>query len=286
MHELGTWILVNTRCQYTRLCENRLLFVDLWSFHHLWSGAVLYALLHRLRPRARWTALLTLLLAYEILELLFIFLAFHAFRPETLKDQLTDIAVGMLGALICEGLARGCRRLERRRVGQGRRALRHITAALAAATVAFLWVVGYQYRYNVEVLNSHGLNWWAFSCWSIGLVVNLEIYGALRRAGRQPAASLLCTWGIHLAGLLVVEYAGYHLLGIREVGHTERRALLADVVHGTRGLFAFYLTAPVTGVACHRLLDRTFRAALGSVPADAQPVEETASLPVTAAGLG
>lgn len=92
------WINEVTAPLYTVIYGNAIFFIDYWSFVHFTSGAVVFSALTALRFKRRWLILFLLLLLYELIEITTIFVALDLFRPETLKDQVTDILVGGLGA--------------------------------------------------------------------------------------------------------------------------------------------------------------------------------------------
>ncbi|HRG97135.1 MAG TPA: hypothetical protein PLR99_12860 [Polyangiaceae bacterium] len=256
MNDAGNELLSRTSWLYTKLLEGPFFFFDLWSLAHLYSGFFVMLVVLALRARRPWAWLVAALVAYELLELAFIYVAFHAFRPETLKDQVTDVVVGALGGLVAARLARRSAALTR---PARARVARHGAAFLAAVAIAFEWVGHYGYRYSRPFFNSPGLSWWAFLLWTLGLVAVAEGYAFFEARLGSRLKALAVTAAGYGAALGVVEYLGYAVLEIREVGHPGRAALALDLVHGTRALHAFYLGAPWLGVLAfvglRRLLD-------------------------------
>jgi hypothetical protein len=243
MHTFGVRLIDHTGWLYTKLFENFVFFVDLWSFVHAWAGMVLWLLLAQVSPRRRWCTIVAALVSWELLELTFLYFAIGIFKAETLKDQLTDIVIGLLGAALGRGLTRS-RALNTVPATSHQGLARHPAVVFAGTTIAFLWVGNYKYHYNAEPLNSAGLNWWAFVLWSLGLATCVEIFLAFRARGRSWSLSLAATWAVYLPALLALEYFGYNVLGIREVGHADAAPLVADLVHGSPALWTFYLLAP------------------------------------------
>jgi hypothetical protein len=272
MNDAGNELLSRTSWLYTKLLEGPFFFFDLWSLAHLYSGCFVMLVLLALRARRPWAWLVAALVAYELLELAFIYVAFHAFRPETLKDQVTDVLVGALGALVATGCARRCATLPR---AARARVSTHGAAFLMAVAIAFEWVGHYGYHYSRPVFNSPGLSWWAFLLWTLGLAAVAEGYAFFEaRLGSRLGALAVTALGYGVA-LGVVEYLGYAVLGIREVGHPGRSALALDLVHGTRTLHAFYLGAPWLGVLAfvglRALLDRAATGATLTASRSAAP---------------
>jgi hypothetical protein len=240
MKELGLSVVAHTGWLYTRVHENPLFFFDLWSLVHFWSGFVLMSALTRLAPRRAWLLLGVVLTGWELLELLFIYAALGIFLPETLKDQCTDVLVGLLGGGLCLQVLRW-------QAGSVRR--QHVVAALLVAlTLPFLWVGSYGYRYNLAVLNSAGLNWWAFLLWfaaSLGLSWHYAVH--YRRSGSRLRA-VGRTALLYAPLLVAVEYFGYVILGIRETG-TTGEPLAFGLIHGSPLLWTAYLAAPLCNTA-------------------------------------
>lgn len=257
MKELGLSIVAHTGWLYTRVHENPLFFFDLWSLVHFWSGFVLMSALTRLVPRRAWLWLGAVLTGWELLELLFLYVALGIFLPETLKDQFTDIVVGLLGGGLCLAALRW-------QAGNVRR--QHVVAALLVAlTLPFLWVGSYGYRYNHAMLNSAGLNWWAFLLWfaaSLGLSGH---YAASHRRSGSRRAALVRTALLYVPLLVTVEYVGYVILGIQETGNTGE-SLVFGLIHGSPVLWAAYLAAPLCNTAAYLAAKRHLQRAVAVRP--------------------
>ena len=100
MENFVIWIKHHSGWLYEKIYENQFFFIDYWSFAHLWSGFVLFTMLLSLRKRNPFLWLLIYLSFYEIFEIAMLYLSLHVFQPETIKDQFTDIFVGMIGGIL------------------------------------------------------------------------------------------------------------------------------------------------------------------------------------------
>lgn len=89
-----------TSLLYTKLFQGNFFFFDLWSLNHLWSGLLVFLVLHYYKCRFPFIKLLILLILYEVFEILLIYFTVHVFKPETIKDQFTDIFVGFMGGVL------------------------------------------------------------------------------------------------------------------------------------------------------------------------------------------
>jgi uncharacterized membrane protein YeaQ/YmgE (transglycosylase-associated protein family) len=235
MSEIITYIHQHTGWLYVRIVDSGFLFFDFWSLVHFWTGLVLFLSLRRLSVRNAWGWLAAAIVGWELFELLALYIALDVFRPETLKDQLTDIVVGILGAKVAAWLEARPRTL-RPNFRQGQKQV-GVPELLAAVTLAFLWVGNYGYAYNWERLNSAGLNYWAFSLWTGTLLAELVVLYRLEvlEVLEGPMPPLLVLWIMHIAGMFVGEYVGYRSFGIHEIGHVNTTSLCCGLVHGTRG---------------------------------------------------
>lgn len=94
------WINHVSAPLYTVIYSNAYFFFDYWSIIHFVSGCLLYFILNAMGVRRIWLLLFSLLFFYELVEISMIFFALDVFKPETIKDQFTDIALGGLGAAV------------------------------------------------------------------------------------------------------------------------------------------------------------------------------------------
>ena len=259
MEALGNYILSSTEWLYVKVCETPLFFIDYWSFVHFWSGLVIFSLLLGRIKQRRYLVCATILLLYECIEIAFIYGAFHVFRPETLKDQGTDIAVGLAGAWCARWWATS----RSQGILAGSRS--DITAGFVSVTIAFVWVGFYGYRYNTEMLNSAGINWWAFTLWSAAHFAVIRTFLKVNTGPTGGVSATLRVWSSYLTGLFLIEFAGFHLLHIREIGRPVRAALFGDILHGTPVTFLYYTSAPLITILIFNRFERLFDNAAKSV---------------------
>lgn len=229
-----------TQWLYTVLWDNPFFFIDYWSFVHFWSGFCLLLVFSAMRLKHPWVYLLGILIAYEVLEVLFIWFALHVFRPETMRDQGTDIIIGTAGALFCH-YSQALKRFTQPENNKGEFL---IQASFISFTIAFLWVGFYQYHYNHSFLNAKGLNLLAYGLWSFGGVGYLLIHKSLSNRIFYRVKRYAYSYLIYLVGLFIVELIGYRLLIIKEMSFPDR-ALIMNLIHGNTVLHIYYLVFPV-----------------------------------------
>ncbi len=233
------WLFAHTGWLYVKIYENDFFFIDYWTFPHLWSGLIVFVLLAALGWRRQFFWLIFFITMYEVVEILLEIFALHIFKPEILKDKLTDVMTGLLGGVIAWAILRWTARVER-----SSWLTCNTPILFSSGTLSFLWVGSYQYRYNIEWMNFAGLNLWAFLLWMAGGFIFLKIYISLKSRSRQKYIAVFLSWIIYFILLLVIEFAGYHLLQIRETSIHHKRPLLLGLIHGSPGLHLYYLLFP------------------------------------------
>jgi hypothetical protein len=243
-------VYIQTDWLYTKIFQNNLLFIDLWSFVHLWSGFGLIILAGVFQIKRPMTLTVLILISYELLEILFLLFAFSIFRSETIKDQFTDIFLGIAGAISSKYMLKivACNK------NKGEKPIGIGIAFYAAVSIAFFWVGFYHYRYNYEFMNSPGINFWALSWWTLACFVVINIYLAFRRQG--PLVAIICTYAIYCVSILILEFCGYHWAGMHEISKPGAHALIFGLIHGTPALHFFYVFSPGISIAAFYLAKR------------------------------
>ena len=134
MEHFVIWIRQISAWLYVPIYQNRLFFIDFWSFVHLWSGLMLLAVFVALKFKRAFVWLIGILALYEIFEISLIYFALGFFYPETIKDQLTDILIGIVGGVI------GYLYLSRRQnKTEEIEPVFNVEFLLVSVTIAFIW---------------------------------------------------------------------------------------------------------------------------------------------------
>jgi hypothetical protein len=251
MDNFFSWLFAHTGWLYVRIYENYFFFIDYWTFPHIWSGVVVFFLLAALGWHRKFFWLILFITLYEVAEILLEIFALHIFRPEILKDKLTDILTGAGGGVIAWALLRWIpERIWSGRIGKNSAIL------FTSGTLSFVWAGSYQYQYNIGWMNFPGLNLWAFLLWFAGGFIFLRIYLFLQRIARKPYQSILFSWLIYFTLLLLIELVGYRILLIRETSIREKNALLFGLIHGSTALHLYYLFYPFLSILFYETLLR------------------------------
>lgn len=261
MMEQIFYIIVNTtKPLYTIIYSTRYFFIDYWSFVHLFNGFLLMYYFLWAKYKHPFIILLSILFLWEVTELLFTYIAIRIFNPEILPDQVTDIVIGMLGGGLSWCLL-GRKRGKLRLVSEKYSFTSLLVIRIFVATaMALIWVGYHGYKYNISFLNSSSINWFALLLWSAWLFITISMYNFIYFLVKNNILSLVLTWIIYLPLLLLVEYLGYYVLKIRLV--TNDGPLIFGLIHGSKALKTFYLTAGIVAILLTNLLTMVFASRL------------------------
>lgn len=254
MDKVYYYINQNSTWLYAKIYSNEIFFFDFWSLAHLWCGFFVLVIITASGLKKSWIWLLVFLFGYEIIEMFFIYLAVHVFNPETIKDQFTDIFVGLLGG----GLSYSYIKWETK--SENPKMLNRIISSLfAAETLAFVFTGSYQYRYNYEVINSFPINYFAYIAWFSGGYLLLWIYRSLKKYCKSYSIIPLAIWLIFISSLCLVEFLGHAALGIEGRAFGAGRDLFYGFMIGSRTLQIYYLIYPLLLIILYELLMVIFK---------------------------
>jgi hypothetical protein len=249
MHDLYLqYIRIHTEWLSCVVFEYKLFYYDLWSFVHLWSGAMIFVVLTVLNYKKRWLKLLFLLSLFEVFEATIIIAFFHIFKPEKSVDVVNDIVNGMIGGFLMYQFFKW---------NTNRKYTGWFTAFVSAITIAYVWVGSYGYNYNTAFFNSCCINWWALLCWTLG---GMGICIGFKKIHEKTNTfyALIISWIIYLIILFTSEYIAYHLFALKETS-TGTSPLIFDIIHGDKRLHLFYSIAPVYFLTLYSILLSLFR---------------------------
>ena len=184
MEDSVIWIKQHSGWLYEKIYENQFFFLDIWSLAHLWSGFVLFTVLLSIRKRHPFLWLLFYLSLYEILEIAMLYLSLHVFQPETIKDQFTDIFVGIFGGYLSYLFVN---QKAKNKIAFFEKV--DIEALFVAETISFLWVDRSQFFFfqPEPALPLSVINY----LWRILLgYLLLRIYASYRRIDRNISNGL------------------------------------------------------------------------------------------------
>jgi len=71
---------------------------------------------------------------------------------------------------------------------------------------------------------------------------------------RSEIKKLGIVYLLYLISLLILEILGQHIFSIHEISKSDSKALIFDLVHGTKVLHIFYLSAPFIFISTFKIL--------------------------------
>ncbi len=241
--EIVLLIRDNTEWLYTIIYQNKFFFIDFWSILHFLSGMLFIALILWISNKKIWLKLLLILLSYEIIEISLYFFSLEIFLPEILKDQVTDIFIGLLGGVFYYYFIKY----------YNERLLNYLVMIVSVFFVSFIWVGSYGYKYNVEIFNTSGINIWAFILWFCAGLLVLFGYNFFFNSYKSEIKKLSIVYLFYLISLFILEILGQHIFLIHEISKSDSKALIFDLIHGTRVLHIFYLSAPFILISTYKI---------------------------------
>lgn len=251
MDSFVPWIRQHTGWLYVQIYENHLFFFDFWSLTHLWSGFVVFAFLLSRKYRHPWWLLVCFLTFYEVVEISMLYISLHVFNPETIKDQVTDILVGIFGALLAYLLVR---QKARRQFDFFR--LLDFEAFLVAETFSFLWV-NRPYFFFVEPVPSDPLSVTNYLWRILPGYLLLRIYGWYKQ---KNAGVVSCVMVFAMAYFALYLFTGLvaGIYGSIPFVPVEGVEMLPDF---NVSYFHFQLCYPFLVIISYEWLSRTFEKA-------------------------
>ena len=88
----------------------------------------------------------------------------------------------------------------------------------------------------------------------LGLFITNRFYQLLKLIVRIVWVRIVLLWLVYFSTLLVIEYLGYYVIGIREM--TSEQPLLFGLIHGTIVLKIYYLIAGIVSIFLSGILKK------------------------------
>ncbi|MCX7874562.1 MAG: hypothetical protein N2321_00185 [Melioribacteraceae bacterium] len=256
MKEFVLWIRHNTDWLYYKIFETNFFFIDFWSFAHFTSGLLLFLILSYFNFKNKFIIISTILFFYELIEILIVFFTLNIFKPESIKDQFTDLFIGLFGALISKVLFNKIKSYE---PINKKNLIRTFSIVFVSIQISFWWVGSYGYTYNFSYLNSNGLNYFAFSGWCLFLIIIGFLFYFLKERNNNLINPIILTYLSYFIILFLIEYIAFYILGIKESSSKEKLPLIFGLIHGTLILHIVYLLNPLFLLIGVKVINKLFK---------------------------
>lgn len=232
------------------LVEYKLLYLDLWSIVHFWSGGLLFALLSALNCKNRWKWLFIIVTGFEILEATFFIGVLKLFMPEKIPDVFMDIILGMAGGYWVFLM------FEKGKINE--KIKQHILILITTAVIAFFWTGFYSYQLNIHSEPAVSLNGTVVLFWWFTGYLLLLIFRKLQTKFNNGFYSMLAISVLFYVFLIPFYFLISEVLNIREISH-EHNVIIGSLISLNLSLINFYLIFPIFLVSVYSWLSHLSR---------------------------
>jgi len=236
MKEIIISIRENTFWLHHVLVEYKLIYLDLWSVVHFWTGAFLFACLSALKCKQRWKWLFYIVAGFEVLEASVFIGILKLFMPEKIPDVFVDIILGMAGGYLVFFI------LEKDKISLKAKQL--FVILVSAAIISFFWTGFYSYQLNIQPGSTFPLNIFAFIFWWFSGYVIIQLFRKLKSRLNNDLFSILLVASVFYLLLFPLNYFISEILNIHEISH-EHNILISSFFPANSALIKFYLLFPV-----------------------------------------
>ncbi|NLZ73595.1 MAG: hypothetical protein GX905_07245, partial [Bacteroidales bacterium] len=168
--------------------EYKWFYYNLWSFVHLWSGAIFFVALSAYKVKNKWIKLLFILSILAFIETSFSIKTFNLFESERSLGIFNDIVSGMIGGYLMYWFLKW---------KYTRKRSKWLALFITSLTISFLWVGFYGYRYSIAFFNSPHINWWALTAWSFSGMIMIFVFDYIK-SKRNYLWGVIITWLIYI----------------------------------------------------------------------------------------
>lgn len=189
-----------TKWLYIKIYDGSVFFIDYWSIVHIFSGFLLVILIFALKVKHKKLIFFAGLFLWEISEILFQLFALGIFKPETLKDQITDIIIGTIGGCLAYIFLKYIfKQMDKKR------------AAPLSATFISAIIFGFNYagimqsQYNLQNMMTTGYNLGLFLlCFVLIAILIICFISLLKLFKNITISSIILLGGYYLCFVLII----------------------------------------------------------------------------------
>ena len=202
MNPLFTEFYSLTKWLYLKIYVNGIFYIDYWSFVHIVSGSILVLALYAFDLKYKKTIFLSLIVLWEVIELLFKYFALDIFKPEVFKDQFNDILVGVFAGYLTYFMIKKLRK----NYFKIHFSEKFLASVFTILILGFLWSGTYQSQQSIESFYTIGLNYLNLLFWVGLLFVFLFVFLLLDHFIKNIYISMLAVLLIYYPIIYMVNY--------------------------------------------------------------------------------
>jgi hypothetical protein len=240
MHLSFDRFLAFTKWLYYRLYDTRFFFIDYWSFVHIISGFMLVIILFAFNFKYKKTIFVSLVVLWEVAEILFKYFALNIFHPETIKDQINDIAIGFIGGYTTYLLINNRWKIH----SKIHLSPQFLSALFTALILGFLWSGTYQSQEGIEIFSTTGLIFQNFFFWSASIALFIFALFFLHRFLKKYWISFSIVCAIYYICLLAVGLIGGNSIINTPTDCSTSLKFLFKQIYGNQVISVGFVIAP------------------------------------------
>jgi hypothetical protein len=201
---------------YTKIFTGRFFFFDLWSVNHMWTGFMLFLILSAFRFKKPLAVIAICLFGYEIFEILLTYFATNIFIPEIIKDQFTDIFIGLTGSIAGFLFISNYDNL----IVRFPSAIRNVFIFFISMSFAFLWLVFSHESVSLTGTSSVEINLIIFFMWLAQAFITILMFrkhGSIKNA--RP-------WAVFMFTFILATLLNFCLISLPGIADLNTNALI------------------------------------------------------------
>ena len=196
-----------TKWLYLKIYVNWIFYFDYWSFVHIFSGFTLLLALYAFDLKYKKTIFISLIVLWEVIEILFKYFALDIFKPEIFIDQFNDILIGVIAGYLTYLMIKEWKNNNKFHFSE------KFLASLATVLIlGFLWSGTYQSQQSLEIFYKTGLEFLHFLFWCGLLVAFLFVFFVLFHFIKKIYISLLALLLFYYAIIYSINYNFSYIL--------------------------------------------------------------------------
>lgn len=229
-HFIKEWLINSTDWLYITIYQNAWFYIDYWSIVHFWSGCFLLLIFLYLKFKKTWIYLIGVLFSYEICEILLKYFWFNIFFPETIKDQLTDVFIGFLGAVFLWLFLKFRISLY---FPKRKRSEHHLgSSAFSSVTIAFLLVGCGNFSNFYSFTPGYRFNWLSFLIWTTMLLILIRLWILFSKRFNKIIISGALALSFFILLFLVIETISLRLFNVEMISYKLTNPVLFEAIKG------------------------------------------------------
>jgi len=236
MQEFISYIRESCLWLHHILIEYHIIYLDLWSIIHFFSGVIVFSGLSALKVKRRWMWLLIGISLFEVVEMTLLIALLNMFEPEVTADIVVDLVMGMLGGYFVYTI------FEKSKLPMKWK--KYLVKVLTAFIASWYWTGYYGYTMNVSFLNTEDLNLFMFINLIIFGIIIIDFHKFLKKYIQRVGLRITLVYMLFYFVLLLVHFISDQLFNIRDIQH-EYWSFIFSFIKVNISMLGMYVLYPI-----------------------------------------